>query len=138
MLEKTLYPKLIRGAALRGLCLLRLADGSFGKKPSDIYGVSTDGIFVSVEVKKTDAVGSPDGPDWFMKKLSMHQKYWAEYFAKSCALSLVVVASETTGKVWGYNVGTGTIAELSYRDAQTLVFPEELIQRRLWTTTQSA
>lgn len=51
MVERQLYDPLMKGAAKDRWFLLRIADGSPGKKPFDIFGSASNCISVGLEVK---------------------------------------------------------------------------------------
>lgn len=59
MLEKELYNGVLTGARRDGILLVRIVDGSVGRKPADFLGINRDGRAVIVEVKKVEKGKQP-------------------------------------------------------------------------------
>lgn len=99
--ETTLYNSIIKGAELEGWLLFKIVDGSVGKKPFDICGLSHDGRAVAIEVKVCRNLKLPDYlPEHLFKK---HQLAWLREYAKRGAISLALI----------YHCGTMTVYDFA-------------------------
>lgn len=94
MKEASLYLPLTEGANTEGWMLRKEADGSPGRKPFDIWGMTPLGHFVACEVKVADRTLRPDDPiPW--AKFEVQQKPWLKRVAMAQdALALVALYEE--------------------------------------------
>ena len=89
-LERDYYNSLCRGANLEGWALYRIGDGTWGKKPFDISGVSPHGEAVALEVKRVEST-HPLTKKLPWHQFAAHQLNWLKVYA-SRPLSLAIVA----------------------------------------------
>jgi hypothetical protein len=99
--EHDSYDGLIQGAYREGWLLCRISDGSYGKKPFDIFGCSPTGQAVAVEVKLMDSL--PGRPPLHL--LETHQKAWLEAYAQRGCLSFLVVVEKSGHQARVFDLG---------------------------------
>lgn len=104
MNERDYYPKLMKYMEGEYL-MVRIADGSMGKKPFDHFGCHRGtGVMVALEVKHDKRVGPPLCFEDMMKDLRPHQKVWLEKFQKEGCTSLIVSHHMKTDTTYLYNM----------------------------------
>ena len=86
--EQHLYVPIIDGAFAEGWRLLRIEDGSFGKKPADITGIAPNGRGVLIECKLVYFATSDTIP-WY--HCSIHQRSWLKEYARNGGIALLAV-----------------------------------------------
>lgn len=98
--ESDHYGALWQGAKAEGWNLFRIADGSVGKKPADIAGISPSAIGVLIEVKLikrrrpnwTDAY-----PHW--PSYELHQQAWLAKYAEANAIAIAAEYDEASRRM---------------------------------------
>lgn len=99
MKEHQLYKDILKGTELSGWTCFRINDGSLGRKPFDICGVTNTGRGVAIEVKvcRSDTL-----PEHIYTMLSSHQLAWLKLYAKAGAVSLLLVHHKNC--IYGYRL----------------------------------
>lgn len=92
MKERDLYQPIVRGALLEGWALIRLNDGSPGRKPFDLFGCSPEGVAVGLEVKVVPKLDLHQSINWAI--FEVQQRYWLQQFAKMGAISVAAFYQE--------------------------------------------
>lgn len=89
MTESDQYGPLWKGANSEGWSLFRIADGSVGKKPTDLAGCAPDGRAVLIEVKlfkEPRSSWAAWSPSW--QRYEAHQMAWMRRYAEAHALAI--------------------------------------------------
>lgn len=90
MQERDIYDMIIKSANAVGWHLFRIVDGSKGKKPCDVAGVSKSGLGVFLECKlweKRPVRADINRP--VLTAYAPHQLVWAHRYAEANALALL-------------------------------------------------
>lgn len=95
LLERSMYGPIINGLAADGWLAWRIADGSYGKKPFDICGVSPTGLAVGIEAKVCGA-RSACFPE---RQFEPHQISWLKAYDEKGAYGFAVVQFSSLGFV---------------------------------------
>ena len=88
MIEAHLYQPIIAGMLADHFAVYKIADGSFGKKPFDIGGMSHNGLPIGCEVKAPKVAEAHSLP-WAL--FERHQVAWLRTYAAMGGLSLACV-----------------------------------------------
>jgi len=113
-LERSLYQGIVDGAAAEGILLIRIADGSLGKKPFDIFGLHFNGRMICIEVK-VSRKAITENLDY--KCLETHQKSYLDICANRGAYCIVLVYDVFMGNIAAYDHVTGKeIARLTKKN----------------------
>lgn len=94
--ERDWYPAIIDGARRRGVLLCRIADApATGKKPFDLFGITSRGIGVAIEAKMVRSSKNlwEDGfADAAARSLRSHQSNWLQAWAGCGGVALLIAA----------------------------------------------
>lgn len=88
MRESDLYADVVGGLLREKCCVYKIADGSAGKKPFDVGGVTPWGDGIGLEIKAPSRAEA-NGLDWTL--FEPHQVRWLRAYALSGAVSLAAV-----------------------------------------------
>lgn len=113
MKENELYNSICEGAKLERITLIKIVDGSIGKKPFDIFGIFDKGRSVSIEVKIDRNIKSSHLAPLRENMFEAQQLAYLELFANKGGLSFALVYHLDTKlmHVWSFkkNDWVGTL-----------------------------
>lgn len=94
MKENELYKAIVDGAKLENIILIKIVDGSVGKKPFDMFGITNKGIAVAVEVKVWRNTNLPGSWSEVDKLYESQQKPWLMEYASNKGVAILALYHE--------------------------------------------
>lgn len=113
MKENELYGSVILGAKKDGIHLVKIVDGSVGKKPFDMFGIIDGGIAIAVEVKVWRK--NPQLPPLTIYELPKNtfepqQLPWLQEWDDKGGVSFVLMYCEYTRTMYVYDMANHRLA----------------------------